>query len=211
MADSINSVPLRFPPLIPCVGRIMQSTDWIELFSLIPPEQHNTLILMTQSRIELSVEQVLRLEPTYVAIRGRLCGSTDDGRVFFIPYAQLTYVNINRYVKEEEIRSLYGDSTAEPWGRGTLYSPDGLTEAENDQGIAPSVPAAPGAGNGSPRPATQPQNVRPHGPPPGAVPTATRQPVAPATNGGVADPSATPRANILERLRSQRSAMTPKR
>src|SRR5436305_5413316 len=85
----------------------MANSDWIELFQLIPPEQHNTLLLVTQSGVNLGIELVIRTEPSYLVFRGRVCGNTDEGRVFFLPYTHIDYVNINRNVKEEEIREIY--------------------------------------------------------------------------------------------------------
>src|SRR5580704_15467534 len=85
----------------------MTNSDWIELFQLIPPEQHNTLLLVTESGVNLGIEMIFRTEPAYMVFRGRVCGNTDEGRVFFLPYTHIDYVNINRIVMEQEIRDLY--------------------------------------------------------------------------------------------------------
>ena len=81
----------------------MTNSDWIELFQLIPPEQHNTLMLVTESGVNLGIELVIRTEASYLVFRGRVCGNTDEGRVFFLPYAHIDYININRIVKEQEM------------------------------------------------------------------------------------------------------------
>ena len=92
----------------------MQNHDWIELFRLIPEAQHNTLVLTTHSGVDLAIELVIRTELTYLVFRGRVCGQTDDGRIFFLPYHQIDFLQLNRSVKEEEIREFFGESADAP-------------------------------------------------------------------------------------------------
>src|SRR5581483_9759377 len=87
----------------------MQDHDWIELLRLIPESQQNILVLTTLSGVDLNIETILRTELTYLVFRGRVSGQTDDGRVFFLPYRQIDYLQINRVVKETEIREMFGD------------------------------------------------------------------------------------------------------
>ncbi len=86
----------------------MQSELWQWLFRRMPAEQHNQVMLVTRSGIEIAVQALLRIEPGFVAIKGRLSGSTDAGRVFFIPYENLDYFGIQRDVKEEEFDAIFG-------------------------------------------------------------------------------------------------------
>src|SRR5438477_9786838 len=85
----------------------MQNNDWIEVFRLIPTDQHNPLVLTTVSGIDLNIESVLRTESSMLVFRGRVSGSTDDGRVFFLPYRQIDFLQINRFVKETEITEMF--------------------------------------------------------------------------------------------------------
>src|SRR5947209_2850591 len=109
--------PLLVPP-VPRDKPTMQSHDWIALLRLIPAEQHNTLVLTTLSGTDINIDTVLRTELNYLVFRGRTAGSTDEGRVFFLPYRQIDYVQINRQVKEVEIRELFGERVDEPAGAG---------------------------------------------------------------------------------------------
>ena len=109
--------------------------DWIDLFRLIPSDQHNTLVLTTASGIDLNLDTILRTEPDYVVFRGRVSGITDEGRVFFLPYRQIDFVQINRTVKEVEIRQMYGELTED--GR-EVSSTDATPESESSQGISPA-------------------------------------------------------------------------
>jgi hypothetical protein len=179
----------------------MTNSDWIELFQLIPPEQHNTLMLVTESGVNLGIEMVLRSEPAYMVFRGRVCGNTDEGRVFFLPYSHIDYVNINRNVKEEEIRDLYDKHEAARNGAAAeAAAPEGLMDEAVDEGgeSEAGTEAAPLA--------------RPSNPllTPGRVP-------APAAGtqrkSGTVAPNDTPtptaaRNSILERLRAQRTSPT---
>src|SRR5687767_7403308 len=89
----------------------MLSEDWIELLAMVPESQQNSLVLTTLTGVDLNIETILRAEPSYLVFRGRVSGQTDDGRVFFLPYRQIDYLQINRQVKEEEVRAMYGDTT----------------------------------------------------------------------------------------------------
>jgi hypothetical protein len=91
----------------------MRNEEWIALFRRIPPEQHSTLVLMCQSGNELTMESIFRTEPTYLVMRGRITGTADEGRLFFIPYSQLTFLRIERVVAESEIPAILGDPPVE--------------------------------------------------------------------------------------------------
>jgi hypothetical protein len=88
----------------------MKNEEWIALFQRIPPDQHSTLILVCQTGSEIALEAIFRTEPTFLVLRGRTAGTTDEGRLFFIPYNQLTYLRIERVVAEREVPGLLGES-----------------------------------------------------------------------------------------------------
>jgi hypothetical protein len=86
----------------------MQSDLWSWLFRRVPAEQHNQLTIVTGSGIEIAVQVLLRVEPELVAIKGRLAGSQEAGRVFFIPFANIDYFGFQRDVKEAEFDAMFG-------------------------------------------------------------------------------------------------------
>ncbi|HEY1381203.1 MAG TPA: hypothetical protein VGF55_30665, partial [Gemmataceae bacterium] len=108
----------------------MQNSDWIDVIRLIPTDQHNLLVLTTQTGVDLNIDTILRTEPTYIVFRGRALGQTDDGRVFFLPYQHIDYLQINRQVKEAEVQALFGDSPeaadARPASGVFAANPNGL-------------------------------------------------------------------------------------
>lgn len=86
----------------------MQSAAWKAIFNRIPREHHEIMVVVTSVGIEINVRSIQLLEPDYVVIRGRLGGTTDAGRVFFIPYDQINYVTFNTEIKEEQIATMLG-------------------------------------------------------------------------------------------------------
>jgi hypothetical protein len=203
----------------------MQNHDWIELFRLIPEAQHNTLVLTTHSGVDLAIELVIRTELTYLVFRGRVCGQTDDGRVFFLPYHQIDFLQLNRTVKEAEIQELFGATADAPKsvvlaapgsipGSAVLSPPKSGFAGSMSPGSSPQVvpmsPQIPAAAlrPQPPRPAlTVPTSRAAPSQAGGNVPAAALVPPPGAGNG----PQPIPRNSILERLRAQRNAILPPR
>jgi hypothetical protein len=179
----------------------MQHTDWIDLLRIIPQEQHNTLVVTTLTGVDLNVETILRIEEQYVVFRGRVSGITDEGRVFFVPFRQIDFLQMNRYVKEAEVRRLYGEDpgteTVSPLSEGftgaTSGSRQGVTGTSSSrQGTSSSTPAPT-------RPSSLPGIAAKLSATPGARPQEQKD------NG--ADALTPPRNSILERLRAQRTSV----
>ena len=47
-----------------------------------------------------------------MVVRGRLAGSSDSGRVFFLPYSQIDYAGFQKPLREEEFDALFSDTPA---------------------------------------------------------------------------------------------------
>jgi hypothetical protein len=159
----------------------MRSADWVTLLELIPAELHDNLGIIFTNGMELAVQTILRLEEAYVVVRGRPAGTTDAGRVFFVPYNQITYMGFQRPMQESDIRAIYGEPSAAD------EAPEDVPSAEPTD--APAQPAT-AANNGAPSPAPPvgPESVRP-----------------------AARPSVLGKHGILERLRARAQASsTPK-
>jgi hypothetical protein len=87
----------------------MQSAAWIGLLKRFPPAQQDSLMLLTTIGTEITIQAFLRLEEEYLVFRGRVAGTTDTGRVFFIPYDQINYLGFHKAVKEADVYALYGE------------------------------------------------------------------------------------------------------
>jgi hypothetical protein len=186
----------------------MTNSEWIDLIRLIPEPQHNTLVVTTLTGVDLNVDTILRTEDSYVVFRGRVSGITDEGRAFFVPYRQIDFLQMNRQVKETEIRQMYGedpDAVAEGSGVNTAEA-SGIFESvvtlpSSRQGEMTASPATPS----SPAPAVP---SRP------SLPGVAARLASGAIGRAAAPPQAStgegptpPRNSILERLRAQRNSV----
>jgi hypothetical protein len=117
----------------------MHNTAWVKLLRHIPASEQSKLMLVTTSGVEITIQGFLRIDPECVALRGRLAGSTEAGRVFFIPYAHIDYFGFQQPVKETEFHELFGN--LEPLGAG----PAPVLAAPSSPPIrtAPAAPAPP--------------------------------------------------------------------
>jgi hypothetical protein len=87
----------------------MQNSEWIGLLRRIPPAEVDRYILVTSIGIEIALMQILRMEDEYLVLRGRLAGTSDAGRAFFVPYDQINFVSSVTPVSEEVVRALFGE------------------------------------------------------------------------------------------------------
>jgi hypothetical protein len=87
----------------------MRREDCVELFKKIPEHYHAQVNLILRGQGMITVDCVVRFEPTYMVLRGREQGSTDEGRAFFVPYEELAYFRIERVLKLSELKRMYGE------------------------------------------------------------------------------------------------------
>lgn len=181
----------------------MENTDWINLLRLVPEQEHNKLVVTTLTGVDLNIELILRMDETFLVFRGRISGITDEGRVFFLPYRQIDYLQLNRQVKEAEIRRLFGEGDSSASGTfaaahsGVFAAVEAMTGSNQGQTISPAggtdAPARPSL----PGIAAKLSN--------GAIPaTSGSTPPSPSPAGDGPTP---PRNSILERLRAQRNSV----
>ena len=81
----------------------MTNDFWKKLFESFRPEDEKLLVVRTADGLEVAVQNLSRIEDGLVMIRGRIAGTPDNGRLFLLPYAQLTGVYVNRIVANEEV------------------------------------------------------------------------------------------------------------
>ena len=123
----------------------MRREEVAELFQRIPPIDVPKAVLCLRSGLGITVDYVYRLEPTYVVVRGREAGTNDDGRGFVHPYEDISYVKIDRPLKVNDLRKMYGDPLVEGLrrpGRGRRRPggrPRGGPEGGRGHGHGPGV------------------------------------------------------------------------
>jgi hypothetical protein len=123
----------------------MRREDLMEMFKKIPEVMHPQVNLVLGNRFVLTVESIARYEPTYLVFRGREGGTSDEGRAFFVPYEEISYIRIEREVRMGEIKKMFGET-------GYIDSEDRLNMAEE----AAKEAAPTGPSNQTPPPAPTP-------------------------------------------------------
>src|SRR5262249_52285946 len=124
----------------------MQSSVWAVLLRHIPADQHDNLMLVTSGGTEIALQCVLRVEQEFMAVKGRLAGSQDAGRVFFIPFNRIDYLGFQKALKEADFHEMFKglDIPAAP----AAVPPPPPEPAPPPAAQAPQA-AAPPAANGS--------------------------------------------------------------
>ena len=92
----------------------MPSSAWTRLLRLVPPKDQDGLILVTCNHTEFAVQSLLRFDADFLIIKGRLAGSQDAGRVYFVPYEQIDHIGFNREVKDAEFNAMFANLEAAP-------------------------------------------------------------------------------------------------
>jgi hypothetical protein len=161
----------------------MNPAAWEALLRHIPREIHEKLMLVTASGTEITLQNLLRVDREFVVLRGRLAGTQDAGRVFFLPYAAIDYLGSQKGVKDAEYMEWFG-SLAVPTAAQPETPPAGAAPAS-----AAVAATAPEAGAAQPEPAP---------------------PVAPSGNSKTVNPVV--KSAVLEkfRARSKGSGLRPK-
>ena len=107
----------------------MNTESWIALFKRLPAEIHNQLVLTTSGGTEMAIQTILSTEGDFSTFKGRLAGSQETGRLFFLPLENIDYVGFNRLVSEEEYRTWF---TAPPPAPAKVEeTPDSRTTIPN--------------------------------------------------------------------------------
>ena len=113
----------------------MRREDCVELFKRIPEQSHPQINLVLRNQFVLSVDSVVRFEPTYIVFRGREGGTTDEGRAFFVPYDEIGYVRLERVVRIGELKQMYGET-------GHVDAEDRLSKGETQEDKAEAAKLA---------------------------------------------------------------------
>jgi hypothetical protein len=82
--------------------------QWISMFRRIPADLHDALVLQLRTGTELVLQGIVKLEPDFMIIRGRVSGTQDSGRLVMVPYGELSYLAVTRILKDPEIEAIFG-------------------------------------------------------------------------------------------------------
>jgi hypothetical protein len=81
----------------------------MEMFGKIPEGMHPSVNLVLRNGFCLAVSMVARYEENYVVFSGREGGTSDEGRGFFVPYDEISYIRIEKPIRVGELKSMYGE------------------------------------------------------------------------------------------------------
>jgi mannose-6-phosphate isomerase-like protein (cupin superfamily) len=90
----------------------VDNAEWVKLISRVPEAHREILTLMMRSGTEIALQTVLRTDDHFVVVRGRLSGTTDQDRIFFVPYDQIVYAGFTRPVPLPIIAGMFGENPA---------------------------------------------------------------------------------------------------
>lgn len=136
----------------------MGRDDCMEMFGKIPEGMHPYVNLVLRNGFCLSVSMVARYEENYVIFCGREGGTSDEGRGFFVPYDEISYIRIEKPIRVGELKSMYGET-----GYQDMEDRLDAMTREADQkaeGLAmPVTPAPLPVANGTPLMASDPAAI----------------------------------------------------
>ena len=155
----------------------MRREDCMEMFKRIPEGMHPQVNLVLRNAFVLSVDTIARFEETYIVFRGREGGTSDEGRGFFVPYDEVSYIRIERPVRVGELKQMFGET-------GYQDLEDRLAAQEAQLDAAAAAAEAGGDIVTTPPPAPAPVPV--------PVPTTS-------------DPASIAKQNLLDRIRAARA------
>jgi len=170
----------------------MDASGWIGVLRQLPPELHDGFSFIMSNGLEIIVQAFMRLDEQHVMIRGRVSGSTDSGRILFLPYDQINVLVYNKLLKDPDVYAWFADVpvAADVQQVGGETAP-GPAAAEGEPGAPEAEPEQQPAAAGPPqKPAAQPA-------PPPPKPAAP-QPMP--MMGGMSMPA---KAAMIERLRKR--------
>ena len=85
----------------------MLNIAWGTFLRHLPPALQDGLSVKTRGGTEVSIATILRIDHELFAFKGRLSGTQDTGRVFFIPYDQIDHLYYVKEVREEDFKSAF--------------------------------------------------------------------------------------------------------
>jgi hypothetical protein len=183
----------------------MHNLGWIALLRHIPPHIHQKLMLVTVSGTQVAIQGLLRIDREFVAVKGRVAGSQQAGRVFFIAYNQIDYFGFQEEIKDETFLEIFNSLVMpEPVMPAAHAGTDSKTAAATAAAVVAAAIAAASGGN---VPISPTSDLPPAPQPPQAAPAREPAPAAPAT--GNARPI---KSVVLERFRARNcgSGVRPK-
>jgi hypothetical protein len=136
----------------------MRRDDCMEMFGKIPEGMHPYVNLVLRNGFCLAVSMVARYEENYVVFSGREGGTSDEGRGFFVPYDEVSYIRIERPIRVGELKTMYGETGYQDM-EDRLDAMTREADRKADGQTSPITPAPLPVANGTPLMASDPAAI----------------------------------------------------
>ena len=87
----------------------MDNLAWVAILQTIPADKLSQFTIVISGNIEITLQSVLRFDREFAVLKGRLSGSQDAGRVFFVPYCHMINLGTLYPIKDEEYEAIFGN------------------------------------------------------------------------------------------------------
>ena len=89
----------------------MDNLAWVAILQAIPADKMNQFTIVISGNTEITLQSVLRFDRDFAVFKGRLSGSQDAGRVFFVPYHHIIELGTLYPIKDEDYEAIFGTLT----------------------------------------------------------------------------------------------------
>jgi len=86
----------------------MNNEEWIALYKTIPEDIIPAMVIQLVNGTDICLDTIIHYQPQYLVARGRLGGTTDESRGFFIPYDQMIMLRWEKLVKLRDMQEVAG-------------------------------------------------------------------------------------------------------
>jgi hypothetical protein len=86
----------------------MRREDILDLVGRLQPTDVTKLVFVLTGGRGVITDMIFRTDPEYLVIRGRETGTNDEARAFFVPYSEVVYLRLERVVKVNDLKRMYG-------------------------------------------------------------------------------------------------------
>lgn len=120
----------------------MLREELVDILGRIPEVDHPKIQFVMQNGSMMSLDILVRMESTYMVMRGREAGNQDEGRAFFVPFVDISFVKIERVMTLAEMDAMYSDQPTNVKRAAREPRVDFEAEAALVQPSAPQDPAS---------------------------------------------------------------------
>jgi hypothetical protein len=119
----------------------MRGSVWVALIRQIPPEQQDQYMLTTRSGVEIAIQSFIRIEADLVIFKGRLSGSQEAGRIFFLPYENIDFFGTANPMRDADFNETFG-SLVLPRSEDARDEPAHVNGEAPPTAVSPSRPGS---------------------------------------------------------------------